>query len=133
PLKTIWMLSEQLCGKRLKPALPRWLPHYERHRGPLSDEQREKLLRISPAQIDRLLAPARLAQPAKAKTPKPGSLLLAREIPLSVDSPRPPAGRSEEHTSELQSRENRVCRLLLEKKKVMKKKRSDVSNTNHNP
>src|SRR5690606_40925549 len=29
----------------------------------------------------------------------------------------PPAHRSEEHTSELQSRENLVCRLLLEKKK----------------
>src|SRR5215475_14922279 len=28
------------------------------------------------------------------------------------------SGRSEEHTSELQSRENRVCRLLLEKKKT---------------
>src|SRR5690606_39499264 len=28
-----------------------------------------------------------------------------------------PSGRSEEHTSELQSRENLVCRLLLEKKK----------------
>src|SRR5690606_41892801 len=28
------------------------------------------------------------------------------------------AGRSEEHTSELQSRENLVCRLLLEKKKM---------------
>src|SRR5690606_40614870 len=28
-----------------------------------------------------------------------------------------PRGRSEEHTSELQSRENLVCRLLLEKKK----------------
>src|SRR5690606_40688762 len=28
------------------------------------------------------------------------------------------AQRSEEHTSELQSRENLVCRLLLEKKKV---------------
>src|SRR5690606_40316770 len=28
-----------------------------------------------------------------------------------------PALRSEEHTSELQSRENLVCRLLLEKKK----------------
>src|SRR5690606_39532822 len=27
--------------------------------------------------------------------------------------------RSEEHTSELQSRENLVCRLLLEKKKLM--------------
>src|SRR5690606_40271995 len=29
-----------------------------------------------------------------------------------------PNSRSEEHTSELQSRENLVCRLLLEKKKV---------------
>src|SRR5690606_41617753 len=29
-------------------------------------------------------------------------------------------GRSEEHTSELQSRENLVCRLLLEKKKKKK-------------
>src|SRR2546427_6591941 len=28
-----------------------------------------------------------------------------------------PAGRSEEHTSELQSQSNLVCRLLLEKKK----------------
>src|SRR5690606_40315128 len=28
------------------------------------------------------------------------------------------AGRSEEHTSELQSREKLVCRLLLEKKKI---------------
>src|SRR5690606_41823215 len=32
--------------------------------------------------------------------------------------------RSEEHTSELQSRENLVCRLLLEKKKKKKKKRN---------
>src|SRR5690606_42047877 len=30
--------------------------------------------------------------------------------------------RSEEHTSELQSRENLVCRLLLEKKKKIKNK-----------
>src|SRR5690606_41158925 len=31
--------------------------------------------------------------------------------------------RSEEHTSELQSRENLVCRLLLEKKKLLPKRR----------
>src|SRR5436309_11188994 len=31
---------------------------------------------------------------------------------------RPSRRRSEEHTSELQSRENLVCRLLLEKKKA---------------
>src|SRR5690606_40564365 len=38
---------------------------------------------------------------------------------LSPDRAHPakPQPRSEEHTSELQSRENLVCRLLLEKKK----------------
>src|SRR5690606_41040816 len=35
----------------------------------------------------------------------------------SLTSTLPRRGRSEEHTSELQSRENLVCRLLLEKKK----------------
>src|SRR5688572_31026420 len=34
-----------------------------------------------------------------------------------------PEKRSEEHTSELQSQSNLVCRLLLEKKKKKKKKR----------
>src|SRR5690554_7273257 len=34
-------------------------------------------------------------------------------------------GRSEEHTSELQSRPHLVCRLLLEKKKKKKKKISN--------
>src|SRR2546421_4989497 len=34
----------------------------------------------------------------------------------------PPQGRSEEHTSELQSRSDLVCRLLLEKKKKENKK-----------
>src|SRR5690606_41636151 len=38
-----------------------------------------------------------------------------RHLPPSAH--RQAQGRSEEHTSELQSRENLVCRLLLEKKK----------------
>src|SRR5688500_19238873 len=37
----------------------------------------------------------------------------------------PSATRSEEHTSELQSPCNLVCRLLLEKKKKHKKKRAE--------
>src|SRR5690606_41932196 len=37
------------------------------------------------------------------------------------------ATRSEEHTSELQSRENLVCRLLLEKKKKKKYKKRHSS------
>src|SRR5690606_41368346 len=36
------------------------------------------------------------------------------------------ACRSEEHTSELQSRENLVCRLLLEKKKTRESKTIDT-------
>src|SRR5688572_32490977 len=38
-------------------------------------------------------------------------------------SSAPPSRRSEEHTSELQSQSNLVCRLLLEKKKKNKKKK----------
>src|SRR2546427_5446344 len=36
------------------------------------------------------------------------------------------AARSEEHTSELQSQSNLVCRLLLEKKKKKIRKKSDI-------
>src|SRR2546427_7696473 len=44
---------------------------------------------------------------------------------LRVRSPPPP--RSEEHTSELQSQSNLVCRLLLEKKKkTMNTTKSDT-------
>src|SRR5688572_31230378 len=39
---------------------------------------------------------------------------------------RLPLGRSEEHTSELQSQSNLVCRLLLEKKKKINKKCSST-------
>src|SRR5688572_31814769 len=49
------------------------------------------------------------------------------------DGARPgPVGRSEEHTSELQSQSNLVCRLLLEKKKNKEhsKTRSGISPPN---
>src|SRR5688572_32590921 len=38
------------------------------------------------------------------------------------------AGRSEEHTSELQSQSNLVCRLLLEKKNKKKKQNNTYTN-----
>src|SRR5690349_24546888 len=50
---------------------------------------------------------------------RPGGRHLARRDPVT-DIATPAAGveaRSEEHTSELQSRRDLVCRLLLEKKK----------------
>src|SRR6266571_4711131 len=46
----------------------------------------------------------------------PGSCQAARSRSVDGASPRSPGGRSEEHTSELQSHVNLVCRLLLEKK-----------------
>src|SRR2546430_17585853 len=39
------------------------------------------------------------------------------QAPVGHAFPLQPHGRSEEHTSELQSQSNLVCRLLLEKKK----------------
>src|SRR5690606_27576817 len=43
--------------------------------------------------------------------------ILFKSFPESPTKGFPSSSRSEEHTSELQSRENLVCRLLLEKKK----------------
>src|SRR5690606_39367260 len=48
---------------------------------------------------------------------KGGSRSIIRAPDLRIFSSPPVHIRSEEHTSELQSRENLVCRLLLEKKK----------------
>src|SRR2546430_10515986 len=50
-----------------------------------------------------------------------------RERYVAQAQHRHPRGRSEEHTSELQSQSNLVCRLLLEKKK--KRLRHDPSQT----
>src|SRR3712207_7775882 len=53
----------------------------------------------------------------------PGSRLRGRAhrrrpVPARLPVPQGPEGRSEEHTSELQSRQYLVCRLLLEKKQL---------------
>src|SRR2546430_12234718 len=45
----------------------------------------------------------------------PGTNFLWHKLTLTL---APEADRSEEHTSELQSQSNLVCRLLLEKKKI---------------
>src|SRR2546430_3327789 len=55
----------------------------------------------------------RSGRPARAAHLPPGSAALATR---GADALR---GRSEEHTSELQSQSNLVCRLLLEKKKKL--------------
>ena len=66
-VRAIWLAAEQPCGKRLAPALPLWLPHYQRLHGQLSARQRELLREISPATLDRLLAAARTKHPLRGR------------------------------------------------------------------
>src|SRR5438034_7492704 len=53
---------------------------------------------------------------ASSCTPAPTSSRHSRTTPIARSWPRSGARRSEEHTSELQSHSDLVCRLLLEKK-----------------
>src|SRR2546422_8513887 len=67
--------------------------------------------------------------PAISSRGSSGSARSRRPIRSPISGARPPkrlassAVRSEEHTSELQSRLHLVCRLLLEKKKKRRRKR----------
>lgn len=84
-LKRIWFESDQLCGKRLKAALPEWLPHYEKEYGAVAEALKEKLQAISAATIDRLLRPVRAkARPKGWGGTKPGRWL-KNQIPLATD------------------------------------------------
>src|SRR3712207_7001019 len=66
---------------------------------------------------DILLSTAYLKKrPASVTAPPNRGPIMIRPAATDCDNPMP-AQRSEEHTSELQSRQYLVCRLLLEKKK----------------
>src|SRR2546427_1530397 len=56
----------------------------------------------------------------------PTSIAIIKRMPSITG--RMKSQRSEEHTSELQSQSNLVCRLLLEKKKKIKKHDKDHKN-----
>src|SRR5258708_21597878 len=61
----------------------------------------------------------RYARGPRQNLPEQGQLALRRRLPSKTlgIAARVVASRSEEHTSELQSPDHLVCRLLLEKKK----------------
>jgi len=83
-LRTIWMASDQLCSKRLKAALPLWLPHYGTSFHPLSSNTLAMLDTISAATIDRLLKPIRAKVGRKGLSgTKPGTLL-KKHIPIQA-------------------------------------------------
>ena len=83
PLRAIWLATDQMCGKRLKAALPLWLPYYEKIH-PLKAETKLQLLVISARTIDRLLKPLRNQYPKRICGTKPGSLL-RKQIPIKTN------------------------------------------------
>ena len=56
----IWKHSEQPCGKRLRPTIPLWLASYEARHGALEMTCREKILKCSARQLDRITKPHRV-------------------------------------------------------------------------
>lgn len=83
PLKRIWFATDQMCSKKLKAALPLWLPFYEGEFAPLLPDTRQKLLDMSPATIDRLLKPLRAIYKKGRCSTKPGTLL-KNQIPIKT-------------------------------------------------
>ena len=84
-LKRIWFASDQMCSKKLKAAIPLWLPFYETVYKALTPEIQTKLLSISAATIDRVLRPVRVAHGRKGLSgTRPGSLLKS-QIPIRTD------------------------------------------------
>src|SRR5690606_41721808 len=79
-----------------------------------SNEQTSDLLDEAVTNLTRQIGPSKLRGFILDLRNNPGGLL-DQAIAVSDEFMD---GRSEEHTSELQSRENLVCRLLLEKKKA---------------
>ena len=84
-IKAIWLAAEQPCGKRLKAALKVWLPHYEKRRGRLAAGLRQRVLAISASSIDRLLAPCRASQGARARCGTRPGTLLRKQIPVRTE------------------------------------------------
>jgi len=84
PLKAIWRTANLPCSKRLKAMIPIWLPSYETMAGAIDEDVRAKLLRISPATIDRLMASVRLQNAGRGRSmTKPGGLLRS-QIPIQT-------------------------------------------------
>jgi hypothetical protein len=84
-MKAIWLSAEQPCGKRLKAALPLWLPFYEKRHGQLKSKVKAKVLAASAATIDRLLAPCRISLGSRGRcSTRPGTLLRS-QIPIRTE------------------------------------------------
>jgi hypothetical protein len=78
-LVQLWNAGNRICSKRLIPFLPALIDSMQYHGHiNVSDEQRQKLLSISPATMDRLLKPERAKYGRGKSRTRPGYLIKKR-------------------------------------------------------
>jgi hypothetical protein len=85
PLKRIWFATDQMCSKKLKAAIPLWLPFYEQEYSLVNEHVKTQLHTMSPATIDRLLQPVRIQHKKGRCGTKPGTLL-KNQIPIKTSN-----------------------------------------------
>ena len=83
-IKTIWLKSDQPCGKRLHPMLPTWLKAFSK-RHEIDEESQRRILSVSPATLDRVLRDCKVDDLHKAN--KQTISALKQSIPI-IDTTR---------------------------------------------
>ena len=84
-LKDIWIATDYICSKRLKSAIPLWLPYFESTYGVISQKTIQELYKVSSATIDRILQPFKRIGKKGICGTKPGSIL-KNQIPIKTDN-----------------------------------------------
>lgn len=85
PLKRLWLASDQMCSKRLKEAIPIWLPFYEESYGSLPEEIKQKLMEMSTGTMDQLLKPHRARYKRRGLSGTKPGYLLKNQIAIKTD------------------------------------------------
>jgi hypothetical protein len=81
-LTVLWKKMRRICSKKMKQAMPEWLNHFDQPE--VTDDIRRKLLKMSPATMDRILKPVRAHEtPHGLTSTKPGSFRKSK-IPIRV-------------------------------------------------
>ena len=120
PLKELWFRMGQPCSKRLKQAIPGWLPFYRKRFPLLTEVQAQLLLEISPATIDRLLKAVR-AKRGLSATRTPSGQWYKSVIPIqahdwNVKAPGHFQGDTVAHCGDRYERVMETAALTEEKK-----------------
>ena len=84
-VRDLWLCMEQIGAKRMKAALPIWLPFYRNGDESFTKEHREALLKMSASTLERILHEIRqLMKPKGIGLTRKGRYLLMHRIPIQT-------------------------------------------------